>query len=180
MNEKKIVCFHGTDESNGYLSNWHKSRFCVGGTQYTSMEQYMMEQKATLFGDYETRAEILNEHDPAKIKKLGRKVKNYDERIWSGMRQPLVSFGLLEKFRQNAVLLHMLLDTGETILVECAVHDSIWGIGLSMQDPNRLDMTKWRGKNLLGYSLMAVRQYLKAEEESMDIERILRNTPLFP
>ena len=53
-----------------------------------------------------------------------------------------------------------LVDTGDAILAECAVRDQIWGIGLSMRDPNRLDRSKWRGKNLLGYALMMVREQL--------------------
>ncbi len=32
--------------------------------------------------------------------------------------------------------------------------DKIWGIGFSMTDENRLDMSKWRGQNLL-YSLIS-------------------------
>ena len=51
----------------------------------------------------------------------------------------------------------MLKDTGDALLAECAVKDRIWGIGLSMTDPDRFDRTKWNGTNLLGYALMMVR-----------------------
>jgi len=47
--------------------------------------------------------------------------------------------------------------TGDAVLAECAVRDCIWGIGLSMTDSKRLEMEKWRGQNLLGFSLMMVR-----------------------
>ena len=47
------------------------------------------------------------------------------------------------------------------ILAECAVKDRVWGIGLSMNDPERLDLAKWRGQNLLGYTLMMVREELR-------------------
>ncbi len=47
--------------------------------------------------------------------------------------------------------------TKTAILAECAIKDRIWGIGMSMQNPNRFDRTKWQGKNLLGYTLMMVR-----------------------
>ena len=40
-----------------------------------------------------------------------------------------------------------LLNTQETILAECAVDDKIWGIGLSMNDKKRYDMSYWKGKN---------------------------------
>ena len=53
-----------------------------------------------------------------------------------------------------------MLDTGNRIIAECAVNDHIWGIGLSMGNPDRLDLKKWKGQNLLGYSLMMVRDKL--------------------
>ena len=45
-------------------------------------------------------------------------------------------------------------------MAECAVRDTIWGIGLSMKNPDRLDIGKWKGQNLLGYALMMVRERL--------------------
>ena len=44
-----IICFHNSDEENGFLSNWYKSDFTVKGITYTSMEQYMMYMKAKTF-----------------------------------------------------------------------------------------------------------------------------------
>lgn len=85
----------------------------------------------------------------------------YDDIIWSGMRQVIIFGGLLEKFKQDDDLKNMLLKTGNSILAECAVKDRIWGIGLSMNDKNRLDIHKWRGQNLLGFALMEVRDRLK-------------------
>lgn len=46
-----IVCFHNPDEENGYLSNWYLSDFSANGITYSSMEQYMMHQKARCFHD---------------------------------------------------------------------------------------------------------------------------------
>lgn len=51
-------------------------------------------------------------------------------------------------------------DTGKALLAECTVKDRIWGIGLSMRDPDRLDREKWQGQNLLGYAIMMVRERL--------------------
>ena len=69
--------------------------------------------------------------------------------------------GLLEKFGQNETLKKRLKNTGESLLAECAVQDKIWGIGLSMQDGRRLTPSLWRGRNLLGFALMEVREQLK-------------------
>lgn len=93
-------------------------------------------------------------------KKLGRKVSNYDENSWNGVRQIVVYRGLLEKFGQNDELKKLLLETGDSVLAECAVKDRIWGIGLSMTNPDRMDRACWKGQNLLGYALMMVREDL--------------------
>ena len=160
---KKTVCFHNPDEINGYLSNWYLSDFEIGGIKYSSMEQYMMHQKAVLFHDDEIAQQILATSDVGKIKALGRSVKNYNDIVWNGLRQIIIYHGLLEKFRQNEELKKKLLATQQDILAECAVQDRIWGIGLSMKDDNRFDMEKWRGQNLLGFSLMYVRSILEGE-----------------
>ncbi|MBS6868996.1 NADAR family protein [Blautia producta] len=67
---------------------------------------------------------------------------------------------VLAKFSQNEALKGKLQSTGNAVLAECAVRDRIWGIGLSMKNPDRFDRTKWNGQNLLGYTLMMVRERL--------------------
>lgn len=158
---RKIICFHNPDEANGYLSNWYLSDFLINGIMYTSMEQYMMHCKAMLFNDLATAQQIMETTDVGKIKALGRSVQGYDDTVWSGMRQVIIYKGLLEKFRQNDELREKLFATGENTLAECAVMDRVWGIGLSMKDDSRLDMSKWQGQNLLGFALMCARDELK-------------------
>lgn len=156
----KIIGFHNPDEEYGFLSNWYLSEFCVDDVKFTSMEQYMMYQKAITFHDAAIALSILNTFDVAKIKQLGRSIHNFNDHIWNGVRQIVIYQGLVAKFSQNTMLRDMLLATGQATLAECAVQDRIWGIGLSMTNPNRLDMKKWQGQNLLGYALMKVREQL--------------------
>lgn len=158
---KNIICFHNPDEINGYLSNWYLSDFKINDINYSSMEQYMMHQKAILFDDNEIATQILETSNVGKIKTLGRMVKNYNDVMWNGMRQIIVYEGLLEKFRQNDALRNKLLATQQDILAECAVQDKIWGIGLSMKDDRRFNMDEWQGQNLLGFCLMRVRTILR-------------------
>lgn len=156
----KIICFHNPDEENAHLSNWYPSDFTVNGISFSSMEQYMMYQKALRFGDTKIADKILATDDVAKIKKLGREVQGYDDSVWNGVRQIIVYEGLTAKFSQNEDLKAKLLETKDVILAECAVRDKIWGIGLSMTDEKRFDKDKWKGQNLLGYALMLVREHL--------------------
>ena len=159
----KIICFHTPDEPNCYLSNWYPSPFFADGQHYSSMEQYMMHQKALLFGDAGTADAILATDNVGKIKALGRCVQNFNDTIWNGVRQIIVYRGLLEKFRQNPDLKAQLLSTHPHILAECAVMDKVWAIGLSIKDEYRLEPDLWEGQNLLGFTLMQVRAELLKE-----------------
>lgn len=156
-----IICFHNPEEENGFLSNWFLSDFTVDEVKYSSVEQFMMYKKAIRFQDIEKAQQILSTNDVAVIKEYGRQVKGYNDSIWCGIRQVVVYEGLLAKFSQNNILRTKLLQTHNDILAECAVKDRVWGIGLSMKDPERLDLAKWRGQNLLGYTLMMVRDELR-------------------
>ena len=153
-----VITFHNPDEENGYLSNWYLSDFTVGDLKYTSMEQYMMHQKSLLFHDESIAAQILATDDVAYIKELGRKVSGYRDNVWNGVRQIIVYEGLMAKYSQNPELGEKLKATGNAILAEAAVNDRIWGIGLSMKDPKRLEPKQWNGQNLMGYATMLVRE----------------------
>ena len=120
-----------------------------------------MYQKALLFNDTEIAVKIIRTDDAYEVKQLGRLVSGYNDHIWSGVRQIAVYEGLAAKFTQNEELKQMLLSTGDAVLAERAVKDRVWGIGLSMTDPERFDMSKWKGQNLLGYALVKVREKLQ-------------------
>ena len=160
-----MICFHNPDEENGYLSNWFLSEFTVGGITFSSMEQYMMYEKAVLFKDQTTAEKILQTDDVAQIKALGRTVQNFDDKVWTKEREGIVYNGASEKFRQNPELSEKLEKTGEEIIAECAVKDRIWGIGLSMKDEDRFIIDKWRGRNLLGRILMRVREDIRNQNK---------------
>ena len=147
----------------GFFSNWYKSEFTVDGVKFINSEQWMMYQKAKTFGDDEIAQKILASTSPSEIKGLGRKVRNYNDTIWNGVRQIVVYEGLKAKFEQNPDLAKQLLDTGDDILVECNPYDNIWAIHMSENDPRVQDISQWQGQNLLGFTLMLVRTYLKKE-----------------
>ena len=159
----KIICFHLVDEPNGFLSNWYPSPFTLDGHRFTSVEQYMMYRKAITFGDTETAQAILSTDNVGKIKALGRSVLGYSDIVWNGIRQIVVYRALLEKFRQNPDLKTQLLATHPHTLAECALQDKIWGIGMTMHDEYRFEPDLWLGHNLLGFTLIMVREELSNE-----------------
>ena len=162
--EVDAVFFHLPEEPNGYLSNWHKAPFTLDGHVYSSTEQYIMYRKCKMFGDDAAAEAVLATDDCAKQQKIGREAKGYVNSIWSGQRQIIALRALTAKFSQNRDLREMLLNTGDSYLVECAHSDRIWACGIRLNDEARHDILKWSGQNLLGFALMEVRDNLKSEE----------------
>ena len=142
------------------LSQWFQIDFEVDGIVYPTAEHWMMAEKARLFGDDEMLGEILKAAGPKEAKAFGRKVQSFDQAVWAERRFEVVRRGNVEKFRQNPELKSFLLSTGETILVEAAGRDLIWGIGYGVNNEKARDPLQWRGTNLLGFVLVEVRGLL--------------------
>jgi ribA/ribD-fused uncharacterized protein len=147
--------------SDACFSQWWRVTFGVDGQSYSSAEQYMMAEKAGLFGDEEIRRAILAVDDPARVKQLGRRVRGFDEATWARARFDIVTNANVAKFGQNQPLLGYLLKTGEDLLVEASPTDRIWGIGLHRDDPRAADPYAWQGLNLLGFALVRARAILR-------------------
>ena len=157
------IYFHNPSDPYGEFSNWYMSEFVEEEIKFSSAEQYVMYKKAMLFEDKEIAKQILDTDEVAKIKVLGQEVKNFNQIIWDGNKQLIMYHALMAKFSQNEELKNKLLDTDDKLLAECAVKDTVWAIGIGLLDDDRRDMRKWSGKNLLGFTLMDVRERLRAE-----------------
>ncbi len=143
------------------FSQWTPSPFVVDGVTYSCAEQFMMAEKARLFGDAENLAKILRSSSPKTQKALGRKVTNFDAAVWSAKCLDIVVRANVAKFSQNPPLLAALLATGTKTLVEASPLDRVWGIGRRADDPRALDPATWNGTNLLGQALMRAREQLR-------------------
>lgn len=144
-----------------YLSNFHRCRFEVDGVQFTSTEQFFHYQKAHVFNDKSSMSRILATNDPKEQKRLGRKVKNYEESVWSDKCFMVMKRGLYAKFEQNPVLKERLLSISNARFVEASPFDRKWGIGIGADHPNAASPSKWPGTNLSGQALNEVRDILK-------------------
>ena len=162
----KPIFFYEPSKPYGYMSQWYHDdegeKFYDENDQgYDSTEQYMMAQKADVMGDIESRDQILRceANQTGLIKELGRKVSPFNQSLWDEKREGIVRRGNFLKFSQNKKLKQWLLDTGDRVLAEAAPYDLIWGIGVNVNDAE--NGADWRGANLLGKVLMAVRELLK-------------------
>jgi ribA/ribD-fused uncharacterized protein len=143
------------------FSQWFESSFTVDNITYKTAEHWMMAHKALLFGDRNIFDKIIKCDKPGEAKELGRQVLGYDDQTWNEKKFEIVKLGNIHKFNQQTKFADYLLKTENRVLVEASPVDTIWGIGLS-QDSNDIEnIYAWRGQNLLGFALMATRDFLK-------------------
>ena len=136
----------------GVFSNFHP----INSDGFTSEHLYM-NAKALFFGDKESSLKILSAATPKDAKKLGRKVKNFDQKAWDDVKMTAMIISLQYKLLACPEFYRELMSTGDKILVEASPYDKIWGIGMKEDDPNILKTELW-GENLLGKCLMIVRR----------------------
>lgn len=148
---------------SGPFSQWYPSPFTDTSLQMTfgCAEQWMMYHKAVFFADEETAEKIMKTSLPKEQKRLGRKVKNFHEKMWNDIARDIVYQGNFLKFRQNKNLQKLLLATAGTELVEASPYDKIWSCGLRESVAKTTAKENWPGKNWLGQILDEVRNRLQ-------------------
>ena len=146
----------------GILSNFaHTQYISWDEIEFCCVEQEFMYRKAIYLRDIETSREIMKTTNPKVIKKLGREVKGYDDSLWSEVREGFMYQACLSKFTQHQEARRELLSYPGRVFVEASPYDTIWGIGLSEDDPRAIDSDQWRGKNLLGQILTKIRDQIE-------------------
>lgn len=175
-----FVFFHSEKEeknkvSKACLSQWYVRPFIVDDVAYFCAEQYMMAEKARLFGDKACLAKIMAAQDQGTCKALGQQVRGFSNQIWDAEKYAIIRKGNMHKFFQHPDLLRFLKRTGNSILVEASAKDRIWGIGMDTSQDGIGNPHNWRGENLLGFALMEVRDELLQDSEygkNRDIEEL--------
>ena len=163
-NRLSMIGFFHEDEEYGCFSNWYPAAFDYAGKHYKNSEQFMMCHKVLMFHKYDLADKIMQSDDPSVCKKIAsQKFPEFDSDLWEKTCYTIVKRGVKAKFAQNEDILATLLDTKGALLAECSPYDKKWGIGIDIDDENRFDIKKWKGKNLLGRILMEVREELTQE-----------------
>ena len=145
---------------NSELSNHFSCNFTTGEGLFTSVEQYLMYQKANHFSDEDTATAIRQTNDPVHAKNLGKHVKNFNLHEWEEVCDQYMQVGISAKFEQNPHLAKFLKETGSSTLAEANHLDNYWGIGLPLSDTGVWDKSKWNGSNKLGRKLADLRDSL--------------------
>ena len=155
------------DKKFGCFSNFFECTFTVNATilnkpdltlNAVHSEQAIMWFKAILMGDSAIAMRIAQEGSARECKKLGRLVSNFCQKTWDENIESIADYILFQKFSSNPSLGQILKSTGTKTIAEAAPRDRIWGIGLGADSAR--GGVPWRGKNILGNSLMRVRSML--------------------
>lgn len=158
--DQDFVFFWKPDQPNGYLGNWFNAPFHANGIHFYTSEHYMMYHKALLMGDQEIANAIIQNPDPSTAKKLGSRVKPWNEEIWIRERCRIMYEACYAKFSAHLGLRNLLIATGDAVIAEASPLDKIWGIGIGVTNKDSANPQQWKGLNLLGKVLMKVREDL--------------------
>lgn len=141
------ILFYRVNDPYGEFSNFSDYPFSDGERIWPTSEHYFQAQK---FLDRDIQEKIRNIVSPMDAALEGRNRSNPLREDWEEVKDDVMRFAVLEKFKQNPVLKSLLLSTGDATLIEHTTNDAYWADG-----------GDGRGKNMLGLILMETRELLK-------------------
>ena len=177
--EKPKYDIRCSDEGYAYfymnvpLSNWWDSVPAIeyDGHTFNASESIFMYLKAKHFKDEETAIKIVEADNKTydkprqrwdAVKKLGKKIKNFDDKEWAGPNRKAMAIALKQKAQYDEEFKRVLLDpqyAGMTFC-EASKYDKIWGIGIDAKTAMEVGKAGWKGHNFLGRALTELRNEL--------------------
>lgn len=152
----------GGEPPTGALAPWAPTPFETHAGYFVSAEHHFMRGKAMLFGDRTVAAQILRAASAGQARELGRRVAGFHEEIWLAQRGRVMDDANRAKFFSLPKLAEYLVSTWPAVLVQASALDTVWSSGLDLGDPFLPHPRRWPGRNLVGFSLMRIREALRA------------------
>ena len=141
------IKFYKTNEPHGFLNNFKKARMFIYDRWWNNVEAPYQAQKTN---DPDEQDMIWAAKTPREARDLGQKVKMRE--FWDKYKDQVMYECCMAKFLQHPDLRAKLMATGDEELVEDSPIDYYWGCGKN-----------GTGKNMLGKTLMRIREELKGE-----------------
>jgi ribA/ribD-fused uncharacterized protein len=134
----------------GCFSNFSRHGFELDGFWWTTSEHYFQAQKFVTT-DREWFEKIRQAKTPKEAAKMGRDRQHPLRSDWEKVKDEIMEKAVFAKFKTHPDLAQILIDTGDSLIVENAPNDYYWGCG---KDGS--------GKNQLGQTLMKIRAKLQS------------------
>ncbi len=147
--------------NEGAFSQFEKSFFKIKDVNYFCVEQYLLANRARLFKDKEMLQKIMESKSIRQAKLFGNKIRNFNQDELDKHKLNMSYVANLCKFQQDENLKFKLLETENSILVNADAFDPVWGIQKKITDLDIKNPHSWKGKNLLGFILMEIREEFK-------------------
>lgn len=145
------IRFYGVSGAYGWCSNFAPSPIDLEGKRWPTVEHWFQAQK---FAGTEHEQEIRAAVSPMIAARMGRSRVRPLRADWEQAKDLVMWRGLRAKFTQHPELAALLLETGDSQIVEHTENDCYWADG-----------GDGSGQNRLGELLMRVRDELRAAEE---------------
>lgn len=145
------IAFYTVHEPYGSFSNFSPHGFVLGGTWWPTSEHYFQAQK---FAGTPYAELIRTVRKPKDAARLGRDRKHPIRPDWEQVKEQVMRTAVYHKFKSHADLQHLLLATGDELIIENSPIDYYWGCGADGS-----------GLNRLGEILMEVRHQLWQEKQ---------------
>jgi ribA/ribD-fused uncharacterized protein len=144
-----ILFYSHSTEPHRCFSNFSDHPIVIQGRVFPTTEHFFQAMK--FVHSPEHFDEVAAAASPADAKALGG-LRSYPLRPdWEAVKDGVMFDACMAKFTQHAELRALLLSTQEALLVEHTRNDRYWGDGGA----------PGRGKNMLGQTLMAVREAMR-------------------
>ncbi|MCC5641055.1 NADAR family protein [Nostoc sp. CHAB 5844] len=144
------IYFYSTREQYGCFSNFSAHGFVLDDLHWYTSEHYFQAQKfvGTLHLE-----QIRLAKTPKEAAKMGRERNRPLRQDWEQVKDQIMKKAVLRKFETHADIREILLNTGDTEIVENSPTDYYWGCGADSS-----------GKNMLGIILMDVCDILRSDD----------------
>ena len=151
---EEMVCFKG---ENATFSNFNKDfPIVVDGKTFKCNEQYIVYRKAEMFNDEEAAEQVMGMTDPRKMKQLGHNIRHYNHKVWQENCVEVITHCNEVKYTTHENAMKALLATKGKKIAE-ATQSKEWGVGISLDNEDCLNYSRWTGQNKMGVILMEIR-----------------------
>ena len=171
-----MIIFSKPSDEYGFLCPDSREGFVYNGWHFDTIHKFLAYSKAKTFGDLRAAYEILTQQSIGMMQRLAREAAGVNETRWEGQMPAVLFRGLTAFFEDHPEYVTKLVETGDEWLVYCD-DDKVLGNGIySFHKDEAEDPANWTGKNLLGFTLMEVREVYRAKMPGV-YDTIPKNLP---